>query len=62
MPVKRLVRRVVLERASRILLARLLETFGASSFEAHGVSVAELAASVPRDRRLVASHFLGPRT
>jgi hypothetical protein len=53
MPVKRLVRRVVLERASRILLARLLTTFGASFFEAHGLSLAELAASVPRDRRLV---------
>ena len=50
---KRLVRRVILERASRPLLARLFETFAASFFEAHGVSLVELAASVPRDRALV---------
>jgi hypothetical protein len=50
---KRLVRRVILERGSRPLLARLLETFGASLFEAHGVSLSELAASVPRDRALI---------
>jgi hypothetical protein len=53
MPSKRLVRRVVLERASRVLLVRLLRTFGASFFEAHGVSLAELEAAPARDRRLV---------
>jgi hypothetical protein len=50
---KRLVRRVVLERASRILLVELLRTFGASFFAAHGVSLDELEAAPARDRRLV---------
>jgi hypothetical protein len=50
---KRLVRRVVLERVSRPLLARFLETHAAAFFEAHGLSLAALAASPTRDRSLV---------
>jgi hypothetical protein len=50
---KRLIRRVVLERASRPLLARFLSTHAAAFFEAHGLSLAALAASPTRERALV---------
>ncbi len=57
MPSKSVIRRVVLERCSRPLLARFLEKHAAAFFEAHGVSLAALAASAPRDRALVRRVF-----
>jgi hypothetical protein len=50
---KRIVRRVALERASRALLSRLLLAHGEAFFEAHGVSLAALATTSPRDRAVI---------
>ena len=50
---KHVVRRVVLERASRPLLARFLKTHDAGFFDAHGLSLDALAESKARDRTLV---------
>jgi len=53
----RVIRRVVLEHASRAQLARFLEKHGAAFFAAHGLSLDELARSSTRDRVIVARVF-----
>jgi len=50
---KSLVRRAVLERAARPLLARFLRQHAGAFFEAHGVSLDALAKSMTRERSLV---------